>query len=71
VWVATFLAIGYFVGENWQAAINLIHEYVLIAALFLVVVAAVTWWIRKKRMRQTVSVEHKPAHSADYTEGDE
>ena len=71
VWVSTFLAIGYFVGENWQAAINLIHEYVLIAALFLVFVAAVAWWIRKKRMRQTVSVDHKPAHSADYTEGDE
>jgi membrane protein DedA with SNARE-associated domain len=71
VWVATFLGIGYFVGENWQAVIGLIHEYVLIVTLFLVVVAAVAWWIRKKRMRQTLSVEHKTARSADYTEGDE
>jgi membrane protein DedA with SNARE-associated domain len=71
VWVATFLVIGYFVGENWQAAIGLIHEYSLILSFFLVVVAAVAWWIRKKRMRQTLSVEHKPIRSADYTEGDE
>jgi membrane protein DedA with SNARE-associated domain len=33
VWVACFLAIGYFVGENWQRAIALVHRYTLAAVL--------------------------------------
>lgn len=49
IWVATFLWVGYFVGENWRAALHLVHRYTLAFAAILVIVAAAFWWIRKRR----------------------
>lgn len=48
VWVATFLGIGYFVGERWAAALALFHRYTLIVIVVLVVAAALLWWVRTK-----------------------
>ncbi len=39
VWTGLFLLLGYLVGENWQAALGLIHRYVLLFTLLLVCVA--------------------------------
>lgn len=50
LWVATFLAIGYFVGARWEIAIQLVHRYVL-AFLAVAAVALVVWWIRKRQAR--------------------
>ena len=51
-WVASFLSLGYFVGEDWQAALALVHKYTLELAVCLAVLAAFGWWIyRKKRAR--------------------
>lgn len=50
VWVAVFLSVGYFVGENWQTAVATVHRYLLEFAIGLAVLAACGWWIyRKKR----------------------
>jgi membrane protein DedA with SNARE-associated domain len=51
VWVATFLSIGYLVGESWQATIGLVHKYTLIVILVALIVAAVAWWVRTKWIR--------------------
>lgn len=51
VWVATFLSIGYFVGENWRATIALLQHYTLIATLILVIAAAVAWMLRRRLSR--------------------
>jgi membrane protein DedA with SNARE-associated domain len=49
IWVATFLSIGYFVGENWRAALALVHRYTLAFAATLVLAAALVWWLRRLR----------------------
>lgn len=49
IWVATFLIIGYVVGENWQVALSLVHRYTFALCAALVAIVAVVWWIRKRR----------------------
>lgn len=51
IWVGTFLALGYFVGENWQATIALVHRYMAIVTIALAVLAAalVAWRMQSKR----------------------
>lgn len=46
IWVATFLGIGYFVGENWTQAFELIHRYTVEAVLLLLLVISMALWIR-------------------------
>jgi membrane protein DedA with SNARE-associated domain len=48
VWVAVFVGLGYFMGENWRAIAETIHRDMLYAsgALLLAVVAG--WFIRRK-----------------------
>jgi membrane protein DedA with SNARE-associated domain len=48
LWVSTFLAIGYFVGENWRAAVQLVHRYTLAFAALLAIAAALAWWVRRQ-----------------------
>lgn len=52
IWVSTFLAIGYFVGENWQAAMSLVHRYTLALALLIILASALAWWLRKQRIKK-------------------
>jgi membrane protein DedA with SNARE-associated domain len=49
LWVSTFLSVGYFVGENWRSAMQLVHRYTLAFAAALFIGAAAVWWIRKHR----------------------
>jgi membrane protein DedA with SNARE-associated domain len=46
VWVATFLTIGYFVGNKWQAAVALVHQYTLLAVVIAAVVLSLAWFLR-------------------------
>jgi membrane protein DedA with SNARE-associated domain len=48
IWVATFLTVGYFVGENWKAAMALVERYTLAFAVAVVAAAGLVWWIRKQ-----------------------
>ena len=45
LWVSTFLSIGYFLGERWQAVQENVHEVLLIgsAAAAIVIVGYVIW----------------------------
>ena len=49
IWVATFLTLGYFVGEGWEHATAVVHRYLLIGCGVCAVLGAIAWWIHKKR----------------------
>jgi membrane protein DedA with SNARE-associated domain len=57
IWVATFLSLGYFVGEKWRAALELVHRYTLGFTVILVVLAGIVWWIRKRQRRSVGKTE--------------
>lgn len=48
VWVAAFLWIGFLVGENWRATIELIERYSVMTALILAALIVAGWWIRRR-----------------------
>jgi len=48
IWVACFLAIGYYLGEGWEHAAHRLDSVVLLIAA-LVVVAGLGWWFWKKK----------------------
>ena len=52
IWVSTFIALGYFLGERWKAVEANIHYYLLWGAIAMgvAVIAYFVWWkwIRKK-----------------------
>jgi membrane protein DedA with SNARE-associated domain len=54
LWIATFLTIGYFVGEQWERASATVQHDLLIGAGALGAVAVVWWavWRMRKRRQQ-------------------
>ena len=48
VWVASFLTIGYYLGEKWQAIASQFHTVIIILAA-LIAAGAFLWWKLKKR----------------------
>jgi membrane protein DedA with SNARE-associated domain len=55
LWVSTFVALGYFVGDRWQAVEKNIEGYFKIVgiALLILVVAYVLWRILRRRAKGT------------------
>jgi membrane protein DedA with SNARE-associated domain len=47
VWAATFLILGYFVGEKWHAIAELVHRDLGYASAALVLAAVAFWLIRR------------------------
>ena len=52
LWVATFLTMGYFLGENWRQVAELVHHYVLYASV-VVVAGAALWYVLRQRAART------------------
>jgi len=52
IWVSTFLALGYFVGEQWRAVMALVERYSWLSAGALGVVLFIAWRIRGRSRRQ-------------------
>ncbi len=52
LWVATFLTLGYLVGENWSVVLALVHRYTLISLLLAALAGAAAWWIRALRAKR-------------------
>jgi membrane protein DedA with SNARE-associated domain len=46
LWVASFLTLGYFVGDNWRQIDQLVHRYILYGSLVLIAAVALylIWW---------------------------
>lgn len=59
VWVALFLSLGYWFGENWPEIVESIHRYTL-PTLFLLVGVVVVVWMVRRRPRQDRSSREKP-----------
>lgn len=52
-WAATFLTLGYFIGEDWRRIAELVHRYVTLASVVLVAAAAVYVLLRWRYVRRT------------------
>jgi membrane protein DedA with SNARE-associated domain len=55
VWVATFLTLGYFLGENWERIAEMIHHDLLYVSIAVLVAAAVYYLIRRKKPRARIA----------------
>src|SRR5580693_8573965 len=51
VWVATFLTLGYYLGDNWKKIAELVHRDLGYTTLFLIVAALIVFLVRI-RLRQ-------------------
>ena len=49
LWVALFLSLGYYLGENWRVIAELVHRYVAYASVVLVLAIALFYWFRRRR----------------------
>lgn len=49
VWVATFLSIGYLVGENWLGVMGVVHRYTMTVLLLTAIAGAGVWWARNRQ----------------------
>jgi membrane protein DedA with SNARE-associated domain len=49
VWVATFLSLGYFLGENWHRVAEIIHQDLLYVSLAVLFAAGLYYLIRRRR----------------------
>ncbi|MBI3680275.1 MAG: DedA family protein [Acidobacteria bacterium] len=47
LWVSTFLAVGYLLGEQWRRAVDHAHQLLLVASV-VAVLAAVVYFLRRK-----------------------
>lgn len=52
LWVATFLTLGYFVGEKWRQIAEVLHRDVLYGSVVLIAVAIVVFVLRKRMIRK-------------------
>jgi len=50
VWVATFLALGYFLGEDWRQVAELVHRYIVYASAA-IIAGALLWYVLWKRTK--------------------
>lgn len=50
VWVATFLTMGYFLGENWRQVAELVHRYIVYASVA-IIVAGAAWYVLWKKAK--------------------
>jgi membrane protein DedA with SNARE-associated domain len=50
LWVASFVGLGYFLGERWQAVERSVHHYLLLATA-LAAIALAAWLVWRKRAR--------------------
>jgi membrane protein DedA with SNARE-associated domain len=51
LWSATFITLGYFLGEQWEAASASVHRYVIIAVAILAVLVVAALLVRRFRAR--------------------
>jgi membrane protein DedA with SNARE-associated domain len=48
LWVTTFLALGYYLGEDWRQVAELIHRYIGYASIA-IILAALGWYIWRQK----------------------
>jgi membrane protein DedA with SNARE-associated domain len=53
LWVASFLTLGYFLGERWKEVAELVHKYVLEASVVLILASAGVYYVRVRNARKS------------------
>jgi membrane protein DedA with SNARE-associated domain len=53
IWVASFLTLGYVLGDKWQTTFATVHRYLTAIIIAIGVVGAAVWWLRRKRANPT------------------
>jgi membrane protein DedA with SNARE-associated domain len=48
IWVTSFLALGYVLGENWRAALDLVHRYLIIVIVAAAAAGLLVWRLRAR-----------------------
>jgi membrane protein DedA with SNARE-associated domain len=51
IWVLTFLALGYFVGDHWQLALEMVHRYTLLLVVIALAFSVAAWWLHRRSRR--------------------
>ncbi len=59
LWVATFLTLGYYVGDNWKRIAELLHRDILYASLILIAAALAIVLVRVRITRKQVRAPSK------------
>jgi membrane protein DedA with SNARE-associated domain len=59
VWVSTFLSIGYLVGENWQAVMNMVQRYTVASLAVIALCAGAVWWLRKRHAKPVAELRQR------------
>ncbi len=54
VWVAFFLCLGYFVGNQWQAAMHVIHQYTGWVVAALISLGFLCWLMRRRIVQRQI-----------------
>ena len=49
IWVTSFIAIGYYLGEGWRAVAHRLNWSATAVAAAVAVIAALVWWARRRR----------------------
>lgn len=58
-WAATFLTLGYYIGEDWRRIAELVHRYVTLASLA-VILAVAAYALFQRRYTRRRSRSHPP-----------
>jgi membrane protein DedA with SNARE-associated domain len=53
MWVASFLALGYLLGDKWQTTFATVHHYLIAITIAVGLMVAAVWWVRRKRADRT------------------
>ncbi|HWF46719.1 MAG TPA: DedA family protein [Bryobacteraceae bacterium] len=49
IWVAGFLTLGYFVGNQWQEVIQIVERYLLWVCVGVAVIVLIVWRLKRRR----------------------
>lgn len=53
LWITTFLALGYFLGDQWEVVFNHLHQQMTLVTIVLSVVAVAVWYWKKRRKQKS------------------
>lgn len=51
VWVVSFLALGYYVGEKWETALHVVDRYLVVICVGLALIGGAYWWWRYRKRK--------------------
>ncbi|HEX4229586.1 MAG TPA: DedA family protein [Bryobacteraceae bacterium] len=52
IWVAGFLTLGYFVGDQWQVVFHIVEHYILWISVAVAVIILIAWRLKRRRARR-------------------